>query len=107
MKLKPFSARENKKAYKLTEFTEMNVTVTLLIEADKDYSNHAYFKFGVITPENDFFWFFDGAVTLNDRKKAIEVFYQLQQYCKQNNIGKPFLIKVKKYRNNYNSKKNN
>jgi len=106
MNLKPFSTRENKKTYKLTQFTEMDVNVTMLIEIDKDYTKHHYFKFGVITSENNFYWFFEGSITLNDRKKAIEVFYQLQKYCSENNIGKPFLMKVKKYRNNYKPKKN-
>lgn len=98
MELKPFTSQQNKKTYKWSSFNEMDVTINILSEIGKNHAQKGYFKFGLKSSEDEMFWFFNGAATLNDRVKMIEVFKQLLLYCRENNIGVPFVMKVQRFR---------
>jgi len=98
MELKPFTSQQNKKTYKWSSFSEMGVTINILSEVGKNHTQKGYFKFGLKSPEDEMFWFFNSAATLNDRMQMIEVFKQLLLYCHQNKIGTPFVMKVQRFR---------
>lgn len=101
MELTPFTNLQLDRTYKLVSFMELGVKVNLLKDVQIDELQFGYFRFGVIKPDGEMNWFFGGAATVNDRFKAIEVLKSLQDYCFKNNIGTPFLMKVKRFRESY------
>jgi hypothetical protein len=101
MELTPFTNLQLERTYKLVSFMELGVKVNLLKDVEINELQFGFFRFGVITEEKEMFWFFGGAATVNDRCKAIEVLKSLQDYCNQNKIGTPFLMKVKRFRESY------
>lgn len=101
MELTPFTSTQLDKTYKWVSFMELDVKINLLKDTQINELQFGYFRFGLKTNDGEMFWFFKGSATVNDRFKAIEVLKSLHHYCQTNNIGEPFFMKVKRFRNSY------
>ncbi len=91
--LTPFSAEENSMDYTLTPFKENNMFFTILAEVEDVIHRFDEYRFGVLTTDNKYFWFFNGKAVAPDRDKAIVAFQELKEYCHINNVGTPFAYK--------------
>lgn len=98
LELTPFNKREIKKNWKLDIFPELGKKITFLSEENVDNSKCSFYCFGVKKNNDTWFWFFNKTAVLNERTKAIEVHNELVNYCTANNLGIPFIYKVKKYK---------
>lgn len=97
LKLIPFSDKEMESEYSTTTFNERGIEFTLLrnVSNQKPSSGNIY-KFGVVSDDYEFFWFFGGKPIIKGRIKALETYYALSIYCKKRSVGTPFAYKVNK-----------
>lgn len=93
----PFSRKYAVRKYKYLEFTERGHRMAFLhpVKANKSnsFNSKVDYKFGVISDDNKYYWFFLGKTVTKDRVEALEIYNALYMYCKKENIGKPFAFK--------------
>lgn len=92
--LTKFTKREASKDYKYIEFIERGLPLAVLIKGKRGkLSSKTSYKFGMITDNNELYWFFKGNSVVKERKTAHKYYMALKMYCDKNNLGKPFLFK--------------
>ncbi len=93
--LTPFTPFERKKKYILNCFTEQEKPFAFLRDASvKKITTGNKYKFGCVSEEGEYFWFFNKKVVCNSRSKALEIYTALLSYCEKQKIGKPFTFKA-------------
>lgn len=90
----PFSNSEKKINFTIEIFKERGKEFAMLVESDNDEipKTDAY-RFGHVSLGGSMHWFFNGMATTKDRIKAIEVYNELQKYCRSKNLGQAFAYK--------------
>lgn len=92
--LTPFSKLEYERKYDLHEFQERGLPFAFLVRRNQRRINSGNkYSFGLIDKDGKYFWFFYGKALCRDRKKAIETYQQLLNYCKEKDLGRPFAFK--------------
>lgn len=92
----PFNKKEknNIAQLHLEKFIEREKPFYILSEKDVDFLPvRDNYRFGLIDNNGNYYWFFNGTASVNNREKAIEAFNALLDYCTTEKLGTPFAYK--------------